>query len=255
MKNVPILALLALCPAAAAAAKDGLPLGLRSAQLLPGWTAEDGSRVAALELLLEPGWKTYWRSPGDSGLPPSFDWSGSSNLGDVTLHWPAPEAIQSGGETELGYHERLVLPLTARPAAPGQPVGLTVEAELGLCENICVPAHLALTAPAAGTMPDPRITAALAAAPQPLAEQPACRIDEIADGLRVTIALPRAADLAAIEVTSRDDLWISVAQIAGAEATAELVGPEAAPFALDPAHLRLTAISAAGAVETTGCRL
>lgn len=249
-----LAALLALLPAAAAAG-ESLPLGMRSAQLLPGWTAADGSRIAALALELEPGWKTYWRSPGDSGLPPVFDWSGSANLGAVTLHWPAPEAIQSGGATELGYHDRLVLPFTAAPAAPGQPVELALEAELGLCENICVPAHLELTAPPAAEAPDPRILAALNAAPQPLSDQPACRIEEIADGLRVTIALPKAAELAAIEVTSRDDLWISVAQIAGAEASAELVGPEAAPFPLDPSHLRLTAIGAAGAVETTGCRL
>lgn len=248
--------LIALTPAAAAAREAGpLPLGLRSAQLLPGWTAQDGSRIAALELQLEPGWKTYWRSPGDSGLPPSFEWEGSDNLAGVTFHWPAPQAIQSGGAAELGYHERLVLPFTVRPAEAGAPIALAMQADLGLCENICVPAHLDLTAPPAGEAPDARILAALDAAPRLLADQPACRIEEIADGLRVTVALPKAAELAALEVTSRDDLWISVAQITGAEATAELVGPEAAPFPLDPAHLRLTAIGAAGAVETTGCRL
>lgn len=249
-----IAALIALMPAAAAA-QDALPLGLRSAQLLPGWTAEDGSRIAALELQLEPGWKTYWRSPGDSGLPPSFDWQGSTNLGEITLHWPAPEAIQSGGMTELGYHNRLVLPFTAAPAAPGQPVQLALEAELGLCENICVPAHLQLAAPPAADGPDPRILAAMAATPQRLDDQPPCRIEQIADGLRVIIALPETATLAAIEVTGRDDLWISGAEIANGEAMAELVGPEGAPFPLDPGDLRLTAIGAAGAVETTGCRL
>jgi DsbC/DsbD-like thiol-disulfide interchange protein len=248
--------LIALTPiAASAAGPEPLPLGLQSARLLPGWTAEDGSRIAALELVLEPGWKTYWRSPGDSGLPPSFAWEGSRNLGEVTFHWPAPEAIQSGGVAELGYHDRLVLPFTALPARPGQPIALSMQADLGLCENICVPAHLDLTAPGAAASPDARILDALAAAPEPLADQPACRIEEIADGLRVTVALPKPAELAALEVTSRDDLWISVAQITGAEASAELVGPEAAPFPLDPGHLRLTAIGASGAVETTGCRL
>ncbi|WP_295171235.1 protein-disulfide reductase DsbD domain-containing protein, partial [uncultured Paracoccus sp.] len=92
-----------------AIAQDDLPPGLRGAQLLPGWTEPGGARILALELLLEPGWKTYWRSPGDTGLPPQLDWAGSRNLSHVTLHWPAPQAIRSGETLEMGYHDRLVL--------------------------------------------------------------------------------------------------------------------------------------------------
>ncbi|MFX4601211.1 protein-disulfide reductase DsbD domain-containing protein, partial [Acinetobacter baumannii] len=43
-----------------------------------------------LELRLEPGWKTYWRSPGDAGFAPRLDWSGSGNLAGATLSYPAP---------------------------------------------------------------------------------------------------------------------------------------------------------------------
>lgn len=63
-----------------ASATPSLPPGLSEAQLLPGWETADGHRVAALKLVLEPGWKTYWRSPGDAGVPPVFDWSGSEIL-------------------------------------------------------------------------------------------------------------------------------------------------------------------------------
>lgn len=257
-------ALLALLPQAAPSwaggDEAGLPLGMRTARILPGWLAEDGSRIAALELQLAPGWKTYWRSPGDSGFPPSFEWEGSRNLAGVSFHWPAPQAIRSGGAQELGYEGRLILPFTALPAQPGLPVDLALQADLGLCETICVPAHLQLAAPQAGAAPDPRILDALAQAPVPLEAQPGCSIDEIADGLRVRMTLPEgSADLAAIEVAGRDDLWISGATIedgaGGRIATAELVGPEAAPFPLDAQTLRLTAVGPGGAVEMTGCRL
>ena len=73
MRYALILSLLTALPAAA----QDLPQGLEAARFLPGWTDAEGRRVAALELVLEPGWKTYWRSPGDAGLAPVFDWKGN----------------------------------------------------------------------------------------------------------------------------------------------------------------------------------
>lgn len=236
-----------------------LPMGLVSARLLPGWHEQDGARVLALELVLEPGWKTYWRSPGDSGLPPSFDWQGSTNLGEVTFHWPTPEAINSGGATELGYHDSLILPFTVRPAAPDLPMTIAGHFELGLCENICVPAALDLTAPPPGDAPDARILGAKALQPLRLATRPQCRLLPIADGLRVEMTLDDSvATLAAIEVEGREDLWISGAEVAprgdGIIVTAEMVAPDARPFDLPPEALRLTAIGPEDAVETLGCQ-
>ena len=139
-----VLPLACLClTALPLAAQDPTP-GLAGVHILPGWTASDGSRIAAIEFRLEPGWKTYWRNPGDSGLPPVFDWSGSGNLAGLDLHWPAPQAILSGDGLALGYHDRLVLPFTARPADPAQPVDLAVSVDFRLCKDICVPAHAAV---------------------------------------------------------------------------------------------------------------
>jgi DsbC/DsbD-like thiol-disulfide interchange protein len=76
---------------------------------------ENGGHMAAVELQLAPGWKTYWRSPGDAGIPPSFDWSGSENVKSVRLHWPAPEVFEANGMQTIGYHERLVLPVEITP--------------------------------------------------------------------------------------------------------------------------------------------
>ncbi|WP_405403212.1 protein-disulfide reductase DsbD domain-containing protein [Paracoccus sp. Ld10] len=257
---IPLAAALALVLAGPAIAQNELPPGLRGAQLLPGWTEPDGARVLALELLLEPGWKTYWRSPGDTGLPPQLDWVGSDNLSHVTMHWPAPQAIRSGETLEMGYHDRLVLPLTAYPQDPGKPVDITAQIDVGVCENICVPVHLELRAPPVGTQSDPVITRALAAEPQRLDSDPACYITPLADGLRVAMDLPQGdATLAAVELTDNPQVWVSAADIVpgpkGLQAVVEMVAPSGKPFDLDRDALRLTVIPADGgrATETTGC--
>lgn len=257
---LPIVALLAL--SAAPLAAEPLPPGLHSAQLLPGWS-EDGKRIAALELVLEPGWKTYWRSPGDSGLPPEFDWSGSTNLAGVSFHWPRPEPIDSGGEITLGYHDRLILPFTAHALQPDKPVDLAANVDLGLCERICVPARLELRADAAQAQPDPHIMAAMAQAPQQSDRQPACSLGPVDDGMRVVMRLPHdaplaaATELAAIELEGRPDIWVSDVDIDrhGQELrlAADLVPPDGQPFDVPRQQLRLTLIGADNAVEMQGC--
>src|SRR5258706_15461495 len=76
-----------------------------------------GSRSGAVLLggigfQLQPGWKTYWRTPGDSGVPPRLDFSKSENVEGVTLLWPAPSKFDDGASGHsLGYHNQFVLPL------------------------------------------------------------------------------------------------------------------------------------------------
>lgn len=247
----------ALLMAAAPLAAQELPTGLASARILPGWANSDGSRTAAIELVLEPGWKTYWRSPGDSGLPPEFDWTGSDNLADVDFHWPAPQAIRSGGTLTMGYHDRLVLPFTATPRDVAQPVSLHAAIDLGLCEKICVPAHLRLSS-AHAVGPDAAITAALADVPQPVAGQPLCHLRDIEDGVQVRVTLPdNTTRVAALELNGAADVWVSGTVLARQDkaltATADFVPPAAAPFDLDPQQVRLTLIGPDGATEMQGC--
>lgn len=242
------------------AAAQQLPPGVQSARLLPGWTDADGNRISALELRLEPGWKTYWRNPGDSGLPPSFDWQESDNLAKVRFHWPAPEAIRSGDELTLGYHDLLVLPFTAEPTDPARPIDLAASIDLGVCEKICVPAHFELQAPAAGENPDPQIETALARAPEPLSVQPSCTRQDIADGIQLSVLLPRQKiDVAAMELEDRPDIWVSTATLEPAgndtRATADFVPPSGEAFDLDVSGLRITLIGEDGTVEMRGCDL
>ena len=97
-------ALLAL-PSASVA----LPLDkLAQVEVLPGWRAANGDHIAGLRITLAPGWKTYWRAPGDAGIPPIFSFTGSQNIQAVAPHWPVPEVFDSNGVQTIGYHDGVV---------------------------------------------------------------------------------------------------------------------------------------------------
>lgn len=103
------------------------------------------TRLAALEMKLKPGWKTYWRMPGDSGVPPRFDFSKSENVADVAVLWPAPHVFADGnGGKSVGYHEGLVLPLRVTLKDPHARSTLRVAIQYGVCEKLCVPGEASL---------------------------------------------------------------------------------------------------------------
>jgi len=95
---------------------------------------------AGLEIKLDPGWKTYWRDPGDSGLPPTLDFSGSDNVKAVTVLWPAPERFPDGaGGNSIGYLDHVILPLRIAPQDAGKPSSLQLKLGYDVCGNMCVP--------------------------------------------------------------------------------------------------------------------
>jgi len=108
-----------------------------------------------LELRLEAGWKTYWRSPGDAGFAPRLDWSRSANLGEATLSYPAPHRFSVLGFETAGYDTAVLFPIQGKPTTPGKPVDLALTAELLVCSEICVPQtlELALALPAGPAEP------------------------------------------------------------------------------------------------------
>src|SRR5215470_12383416 len=73
----------------------------------------------ALQFELQPGWKTYWRSPGDSGIPVTVDWSASRNVAGAAMAWPAPHRSKVLGIETFGYGEDVVFPVTVTPAKRG----------------------------------------------------------------------------------------------------------------------------------------
>jgi len=103
----------------------------------------------ALEFDLAPGWKIYWRTPGDAGYPPRIDPTGSDNLAASALGWPAPHRFVLGGLQNYGYQGRVALPLTVTRLDPARPLALRVRVDFLACATLCVPqqADLALALP------------------------------------------------------------------------------------------------------------
>jgi DsbC/DsbD-like thiol-disulfide interchange protein len=99
-----------------------------------------GGRLAGLEIVLDDGWKTYWRMPGDAGVPPQHDWSGSANAAHIKVLYPAPMRMAEAGGEVIGYKHAVLFPIEVTPQDPAKPVALKLALELGICREICVPA-------------------------------------------------------------------------------------------------------------------
>src|ERR1044072_8919442 len=96
---------------------------------------------AGIEIRLAPGWKTYWRYPGDSGVPPRFDFSGSKNVKSVTVRYPAPHRLTDESGTSIGYKGGVVFPLDVVAENAARPVALVLKADYAICEKVCIPAE------------------------------------------------------------------------------------------------------------------
>jgi DsbC/DsbD-like thiol-disulfide interchange protein len=134
-----------------------------------------GSRSGAVLLggiavQLQPGWKTYWRTPGDSGVPPRFDFSKSENIEAVTVLWPAPAKFDDGaGGHSMGYHDQVVLPLRIVAKNADKPVTLRAAINYAVCEKICIPveASAELGFASVASTEDSALFAALDTVPKP----------------------------------------------------------------------------------------
>jgi DsbC/DsbD-like thiol-disulfide interchange protein len=126
--------------------------------------------LGGVAVQLDPGWKTYWRTSGDSGVPPRFDFSKSDNVEAVTVLWPAPTKFDDGaGGFSLGYHDQVVLPLRIVPKANDKPVTLRANINYAVCEKICIPveASTELTFASVASTEDSVLFAALDTVPKP----------------------------------------------------------------------------------------
>lgn len=126
---------------------------------------------AGVEIRLGPGWNTYWRYPGDAGVPPRFDFSGSQNLGAVEVRWPAPQRLDEDGFVSIGYHDDVVFPLRVTAKDAAAPVELRLKLDYAICQKLCVPARakIALTVSGQATTQDATLAEADALVPRPVA--------------------------------------------------------------------------------------
>src|SRR5262245_58737840 len=104
---------------------------------------------AGVEIRLKSGWHTYWRYPGDAGVPPRFDFTGSQNVKAVDVLWPAPQPIPEHDLVTIGYTGDVIVPLAVVPENSAKPVTLRLKLDYAVCEALCVPgegkAELVLT--------------------------------------------------------------------------------------------------------------
>src|SRR5665213_4402288 len=134
-----------------------------------------GSRSGAVLLggiafQLQPGWKTYWRTPGDSGVPPRFDFSKSENIEAVTVLWPAPTKFDDGaGGHSMGYHDQTVLPLRIVAKNADKPVTLRAAVNYAVCAKLCIPVEADAELPftSVASTEDSALSAALDTVPKP----------------------------------------------------------------------------------------
>jgi DsbC/DsbD-like thiol-disulfide interchange protein len=161
--RIALLISLAAMPAAAAQAARSAWSSADEAQLrILLNPAAGGGIEGGIEIVLEPGWYTYWKNPGEAGVPPVFDFSGSENVGNLQVLYPAPVRKVDVGSTSLIYQDEVVFPLMITPREADRPVVLRLKAQFGVCSEICIPTHAnAEVALAPGAIADPLSAARL----------------------------------------------------------------------------------------------
>ncbi|RMA43706.1 protein-disulfide reductase DsbD domain-containing protein [Rhodophyticola porphyridii] len=272
MKNRPILRALL------ATALTLLPLGNavqaqflgRSAddvvqvRLMEGWRIENGRHMAAIQITLAPGWKTYWRAPGEGGIPPRVRLDRAEGVTGMRIHWPRPEVFFANGIRSIGYRDDVILPIEFSVSDSGA-IEIDGRIDLGVCEDVCMPVTLDLEGllPPQGSR-DALIAAALSDRPLTRAEAGAgaatCRITPISDGLRVEAQMrvpPVGNDETVVFELPDPGIWISGASMQRdgdtVTATADVVPADAGPFAMNRSDLRITVLGTRMAVELLGC--
>ena len=163
------VALLLGAPARAADASPWVEDSYSAIRLIAGANNNGADSLrAGIEIKMQPGWHTYWRYPGDSGVPPRFNFSGSDNLATVKVLYPAPHAFTDNAGTIIGYKGSVVLPLQVFPRQKDKPVTLRAKIDYAVCEKLCVPveANVELTISSADGINNAALVAAEARVPK-----------------------------------------------------------------------------------------
>jgi DsbC/DsbD-like thiol-disulfide interchange protein len=231
--------------------------GLHSHVRLLSGGRDGGKWLAGIEIVLDQGFKTYWRTPGESGLPPRFDWSGSENVSSIDIQWPAPVRYEDAAGVAYTYSDKVILPVLVKAAEPEKPIKLSLSADYGICRDICIPAHAELRLDISNQDPDRAIIeGSLAKVPRPqvlgaqanlsvVSVQPLTQ-DKL--GLSVTIRAP-AGTQPTLFAEGPEDWYVSTSP--PDDTNRFTVSVEEKPKdASGPVPLRLTLVAGGKAIET-----
>ena len=191
-------------------------------------TGEKPRLMAGVEIEMDSGWKTYWRTPGTSGVPPRFDWAGSENLAEATPLFPAPQRFSDRDGDTIGYKGAVVLPVLIRPVDATLPVKLKLGLEYGVCKDVCVPVQptLELTLPpeAAAKPSGTRLSAGLAHVPRELAsrraddpqiKQVTVELQGAKPSITIDAAFPGDAKGADVFLEAPEGIWVPLPKPVG----------------------------------------
>jgi DsbC/DsbD-like thiol-disulfide interchange protein len=160
-------------------------------RLIAGTNKPGAARLrAGVAIKMAPGWHTYWRYPGDSGVPPRFDFAGSENLAAAKVLYPAPHLYTDEAGNALGYKDAVIFPLQVTPKQAGKPVTLHLKLDYAVCEKLCVPVtgSAALTLAPGASAQDAILDAAEARVPQKMpAAQAGLTLKRAGDGAKPLI--------------------------------------------------------------------
>ena len=253
------------------------------ARLLAGPPPGSGvkqSYIAGVQIELDDGWKTYWRMPGDAGVPPNFDWSGSTNVRSFKVLYPAPSRMHEAGSETVGYKHAVVLPVEVLPEDPARAVGLALNLEFGVCREICIPAEarfaLTLTPSHLQGKPSPVLLSALDRVPRsrhdrrhddPQVTRASAFLEGSSPHLVIVGRFPRGVSTADLFVEAPDGLYVPMAQRLPTDGSGEArleadIAGDLVRFKIDLSRtgnarefrgksLRLTLVSEAGATEAS----
>ena len=234
--------------------------------VLDGWREADGTHVAAIKLELDDGWKTYWRAPGEGGIPPFFDFVGSSNLTDFNVIWPAPVVFYQSGLWSIGYKDSVLLPIQVESRYKSRDIQLSGVVDIGVCKEVCLPISLKIdaTLDADATKKNPSIRAAMASVPYTQTEagvdRAVCKITPNEYGLtiRTLVDMPLAGEDEFVVLESADpNHWLSESVSArnGEQLISEstLMSLDGGAVVVNRADIRITVLGDDYAVDIKGC--
>ena len=263
-KTLSLSLLICLMPLAAAVAQEAKDI--LSVHVLTGTRTAADRHISALHLKLKPGWKTYWRAPGEAGIPPSFSWEGSKNIAAVDVLWPRPIVFHQYGLRSIGYKDEVILPLDIQPRTPGSRIELSGEISLGICQDICIPHRVKFSAvlPADQSPLAPQIKNALRQRPKTAKaarlRSRRCQFTPAQSGmmLKVKLDMPSTGtpEHAAIETTN-PLIWVDPPTASRADNILSLqtllTHSAGQPFALTRDSVRITVFGSDYAVDIQGC--
>ena len=109
-------------------------------RLISAYSQNDSKNfMIGLEYQMDPGWKTYWKSPGDGGFAQSISWENSTNVKNVNILWPTPIEFEILGLTSLGYQNDIIFPLEIELEDELKNTFLNLHITFLICKEICIP--------------------------------------------------------------------------------------------------------------------